>query len=247
MFRAFALKSRTDAMTDRIHRIILYLSELALLLPLILITGGIYLLIRLTDAVSEGSTQRFDDFVLRSLRHPDNPAIPIGPQWLTEIARDITALGGVAVLVLTTLAVTGFLLLEHKRRATALIIVSSIGGLLVSLCFKHIIDRPRPELVPHLSGAYTSSFPSGHSMLSAIVYLTLGALLARTVKDQPTRIYCMSVATFLSLLVGLSRIYMGVHYPTDVLAGWTAGALWALICWTIASFLQQRGAIEQPR
>lgn len=234
-------------MLDRIRRIITYLSELALLIPLVLTAGGVYGLIQLTEEVGEGSTQKFDEFVVRALRQPDNLAVPIGPAWFTEIARDITALGGVAVLTLATVGVVGFLLFERERRSAALVFISSAGGLVASLLLKHLIDRPRPELVPHLSGVYTSSYPSGHSMLSATVYLTLGALLARTVKDSSTRIYCMAMATLLTMLVGLSRIYMGVHYPTDVLGGWTAGAIWALVCWTVAAALQKQGAIEQPR
>src|SRR6478609_3685952 len=126
-----------------------------------------------------------------------------------------------------------------------LVLVSSFGGLLISSLLKDIINRPRPQLVPHLSQVYTSSFPSGHSMLSAVVYLTLGSLLARIAPGMMVKLYLIAVALLLTFLVGVSRVYMGVHYPTDVLAGWTAGLVWAILCWLAARRLQIHGAVEK--
>ncbi len=218
--------------------------ELLLLLPLLLVVMGVWGFIALADEVGEGGTQRFDDWALRAMRQPDNPALPIGPAWLHEIGRDLTALGGIAVMVLVILAVAGFLFFERKYRAVWLVLAASLSGLVLSGTLKYAFDRPRPSLVPHLSAVYTSSFPSGHSMISAVVYLTLGALLARTVEDRWTRFYCMALAIVVTGLVGISRVYMGVHYPTDVLAGWTAGGAWAVLCWIIAGHLQRRGQVE---
>jgi len=151
----------------------------------------------------------------------------------------------VAVMTLVTLSVAGYLAMVRKHHAMWLVLVSSFGGLLISSLLKDIINRPRPQLVPHLSQVYTSSFPSGHSMMSAVVYLTLGSLLARLVPGRPVKVYCMFVAMALTFLVGVSRVYMGVHYPTDVLAGWTAGLVWALLVWLVARGLQRRGAVEK--
>jgi undecaprenyl-diphosphatase len=121
----------------------------------------------------------------------------------------------------------------------------AVADTAVTTVLKNWFDRPRPTVVPHLSIVSTSSFPSGHSTLAATIYLTLGALLGRFVRERRLRAYFLIVALVLSLLVGVSRVYMGVHYPTDVFAGWTAGLAWALICRLVARALQQRGAVEQ--
>jgi len=116
---------------------------------------------------------------------------------------------------------------------------------LLSGILKLGVDRPRPDLVPHLVEEYTASFPSGHAMLSAVVYLMLGGLLSRVEGPRCIKIYVLSVSLILTFLVGLSRIYLGVHWPTDVLAGWCAGATWAVLCWRVALALQRRGEIER--
>lgn len=215
------------------------------LVAVLLIVGGTWGFIELADGVRDGDTQRFDDWAVRAMRRADDPSQPIGPRWLPEVGRDLTALGGVAVLTLTTVFVAGYLLIVRKYHAMWLVLAATLGGLLISTLLKHLIDRARPDLVPHLSHVYTSSFPSGHSMLSAVVYLTLGALLTRLASERRVKLYFLAAALLLTFLVGVSRVYMGVHYPTDVLAGWTAGLVWALLCWLVARYLQRRGAVER--
>jgi undecaprenyl-diphosphatase len=234
-------------MTHTLRRALDYLgSHINLVLVVVLlIVGGSTVFVYIADEVMEGETQHFDNWAVRALRRPDNPAVAIGPPWLAEVGRDITALGGVAVMTLVTAGVAGYLLLVRKFRAAALVVVATLGALLISSALKHGFARQRPELVPHLSRVYTSSFPSGHSMLSSAVYLTLGSLLARLVPQRRVKIYFLAVALFLTFIIGLSRVYMGVHYPTDVLAGWTAGLVWALICWLAARYLQRRGKVEK--
>jgi len=195
--------------------------------------------------VLEGDTQHFDEWAIRSLRRADDPATPIGPGWLHEVGRDATALGGMFVLTMVTLAVGGYLAIVRKFHAMLLVLGTTFGGLVLSTILKNSFNRQRPSIVPHLSTVYTSSFPSGHSMLSAIVYLTLGVMLSRLVPNRAAKIYFLLVAMGLTLLVGVSRVYMGVHYPTDVLAGWTAGCVWATICYLIARALQKRGKVER--
>jgi undecaprenyl-diphosphatase len=198
----------------------------------------------LADEVAEGDTRAFDERVLLALRAAGDPADPIGPRWFEEMMRDFTAIGGTGVLVLMVLAVAGFLTLTGKGHAALAIIVAVSGGTLLSQTMKWAYARPRPELVPHGAEVYTASFPSGHAMMSAIVYLTLGAMLARTQSSQAVKAYIISVAIFLTVLVGTSRVYLGVHWPTDVLAGWALGALWAIASWLAMLWLQARGQVE---
>jgi undecaprenyl-diphosphatase len=218
--------------------------ELSVLLALLVIALSVWAFVAIADEVVEGDTVRFDEWSVRALRRADDPSTPIGPHWLNEVARDMTALGGVAFLSLLTATVVGFLWLRKMYGAGMLVVVATLGGLVVSTLLKWSFDRPRPSAVPHLSSVYTSSFPSGHSMLSAAVFLTLGTLLGRFVQERKLKAYFLLVALTLTTLVGLSRVYLGVHYPTDVLAGWSAGMAWAVLCWLVARLLQQRGAVE---
>ena len=202
--------------------------------------------IKLADEVIEGDTQAFDHWAIRSMRQLDNPAVPIGPGWLQEMGRDATAFGGIGALVLFILAVSGYLWIERKTRMMGFLIASTSSGIAISSGLKYLFNRPRPEIVPHLSIVYTSSFPSGHSMLAAVVYLTLGSLLAATASRTALKIYILSVAVILTIIVGVSRVYLGVHYPTDVLAGWIAGLIWSLFCWLVARWLQRHRQVEPP-
>jgi len=139
----------------------------------------------------------------------------------------------------------GILWIDGKSHMALLLAVATAGGAIASLLLKSAFIRPRPDLVPHLSQVYTSSFPSGHSMLAAIVYLTLGSLLASVIADWRLKVYVISIAVMLTIAVGVSRVYLGVHYPTDVLAGWIAGLLFALSCWLMARWLQRKGQVER--
>ena len=231
----------------RLRRVISWIGghELPVLIALLVSCLSVWAFVRVADAVSEGGTQQFDEWAIRSMRRADDPATPIGPRWMHEIGRDLTALGGIANLTLTVSAVLGFLWLRKMSGAAWLVLLATSSGLIVSMLLKHLFQRERPSIVPHLSIVSTSSFPSGHSMLSALVYLTLGALLARFVERRRLKAYFLLVALTLTLLVGVSRVYLGVHYPTDVLAGWSAGLAWALGCWLVAWYLQRRGAVEK--
>lgn len=218
--------------------------EGAVLLAILLLAGSVWFFLELADEVIEGETQTLDEKILLFMRDRADPDNPWGPDWLEETGRDFTALGGMGVLVLLTAATIGGYLLRGHKRMALLITAAVFGGFLVVYILKLGFSRPRPELVPHGSYVYTASFPSGHSMLAAVTYLTLGFLLARTHKDRSTKIYIMAVTLLITGLVGLSRVYLGVHWPTDVLAGWAAGAAWALLCWLTARWLQRRGEVE---
>ena len=200
--------------------------------------------IELAGEVSEGSTLAFDRRLLLSLRNPADVADPLGPGWLEESARDITGLGGHVILGLITLATIAYLFMTRRRGAALLVLASVGGGMIVSTLLKLGFERPRPDLVPHATQVYTASFPSGHAMLSAVVFLTLGALLARVHKPRRVKLFFLSLAIVLTMLVGFSRVYLGVHWPSDVLAGWCVGAFWAGLCWYAALLLQRKGQVE---
>lgn len=208
------------------------------------VVAAIGMFVVLACAMTVGTTREVDARVVRALREAGDAADPVGPRWVEEAARDVTALGGYAFLTLLLTAVVGFLFLGRHRSAGWLVLAATLGGWFLSTAFKGAFARPRPDFVPHLSYATSSSFPSGHAMMATVVYLTLGALLARLVKARWAKWYFVGVGTVLTLLVGASRVYLGVHYPTDVLAGWSAGLAWALTCWLVARHLQRRGTVE---
>lgn len=219
--------------------------DLIVLLAVLVVVAATLGFLKLADAVRGGATQSFDESILLSLRNPDDLSRPVGPWWTVNVGRDITALGGATDLTVLTVVTVGFLFMARKRSAAVFLLAAVCGGLVLSMLLKDVFERPRPGVVPHLMEEHSSSFPSGHSMMSAVVYLTLGALLDRFVEGRHLKLYCLAVAMLLTMLVGCSRVFLGVHYPTDVLGGWTAGLTWAVLCWLVARYLQKRGAVER--
>lgn len=218
--------------------------ELASLALLVAVAMGLWCFTEVAGLVTTGASESFDSALMHALRTAGDPSDPWGPRWFEEIGRDCTALGGMAVLTLLTAGTVAFLVLEG-RRGTALFVLASIAlGALVGVLLKEAFDRPRPDLVPHLSEVYSASFPSGHTMMSTLTYFTLAGLLARHQRRRRVKGFLIGAAALLSLLVGASRVYLGVHYPTDVLAGWAAGVTWALLCVLVARGLASRGGIE---
>lgn len=233
-----------SALFDRLfrgHRI-----DSRMLIGFLAIMAGVFLFLKLGSEIMEGESFAIDRMVLEGLRTSTDRAVPIGPRWLELAMIDITAMGGVTVLTLLTALTAGYLLASRKA-GTVLFLVAAIGGgAIVSSILKSGYVRPRPDLVQHLVEVHSTSFPSGHAMNSAITYLTLGVLLARAEKDRRVRIYLMSVAIVLTLIIGTSRVYLGVHWPSDVVAGWCVGACWAALCSIVARALQRAHRIEQP-
>lgn len=218
--------------------------EFVLLLSAATLFGSLVLFAEVTDLVMEGKLHDTERQWMRSLRLPDDSAQPIGPRWLQHVGLDISALGGAAVLTLMTVLVIGYLLLQGRYHATIFLLVAAVGGMMLNKSLKVYFGRERPDIVPHLSEVSSASYPSGHSMISSIIYLTLGVMMARSVKSRRLRVYFVSTALGLTFLIGLSRIYLGVHYPTDVVAGWAAGTAYAIVCALVSYWLQRRGTVE---
>ncbi|MGX5831645.1 phosphatase PAP2 family protein [Mesorhizobium sp. 43Arga] len=213
--------------------------EFPVLLAGLIIAGGLWGFVELTEVARATAPHAFDTEILLAFRQVGQPGIPIGPSWLEGAMRDITSLGSASVLVLITTATILYLLLIRRPGTALLIFVAVAGGQVLSSLLKVGVDRPRPELVSHLVSVTSLSFPSGHAMLSAVTYLTLGSLAARFLHGRATKIYVLSLAVLTTVLVGVSRIYLGVHWPSDVLAGWCAGFAWAMLCWLVARLLQR--------
>jgi len=214
------------------------------LLLFLIIAAALFAFLKLASEVAEGDTAAFDRWMLQAFRSPSDPSVPVGPDWLRRTMVDVTALGGPPVLTLIVIAAAGYLVAARKVATAAFVVVAISGGALASTLLKLGFARARPDIVDRLVEVHSASFPSGHALNSAVTYLTLGALLARTESARSMRIYVMAVAMSLTLVIGCSRVYLGVHWPSDVIAGWCVGAAWAVLCSLVARALQRRRAIE---
>ena len=154
---------------------------------------------------------------------------PVGPPWLLEGVRDVTALGGVLLRNVVLAAALFALLVLRLRREAVVLLGTVVGGWLVNSGVKALVGRPRPDIVPHLTEAGGASFPSGHSFNSAVVYLAIALAFAAMSPRQPVRLTIIAAAAILSMAIAFSRVWLGVHFPSDVVAGWLGGVGWALL------------------
>ena len=221
-------------------------AELVALAALLAGAAGIWAFLAIVEEVLEGDTRTVDRYILLALRTAGDPADPIGPKWLEQVFIDLTALGGVTVITLLALLTFGYLALLRRWSTAFFVLLTLAGGALLNSLLKSGFERPRPDLVPHAVEVQTASFPSGHAMLAAIAYLTLGALLARLEPHWRLKAYIMGTAVTFALLIGVSRVYLGVHWPSDVLAGWCVGASWAIACWFGAQLVAARRRGRRP-
>nr|WP_093922227.1 phosphatase PAP2 family protein [Sulfitobacter brevis] len=222
-------------------------AETATLVILLFIAAAIWAFVALATEMVDGDLRDFDEAVLTALRTPGDMSNPIGGKQVEIAMRDLTALGGVTVLTLITVLVLVFLVLRRQRASAVLLGVAILGGQGLSYLMKFSFSRPRPDLVPHGVEVATASFPSGHSMMAAVTYLTLAVMLARAETRPHIRGFFIAGAALLTILVGISRVYLGVHWPSDVLAGWTLGAAWALGVGLLARAMARRGQIEPDK
>ncbi|MBW3558878.1 MAG: phosphatase PAP2 family protein [Proteobacteria bacterium] len=203
--------------------------EFRTLLALGGVSATVWAFLTISDEVGEGETTAVDRRMLLALRTPGALGDPLGPRWFEEAARDVTALGGFTVLTIWTVVVVAALLFHRLGRQAGVLAGTMTAALISSEALKTLFDRARPDLVPHGSYVYSHSFPSGHSTLSAAAFLTTAAVLASLEERRRSKAFIFTVAVILTVGVGASRVYLGVHWPTDVLAGWSLGAGWALL------------------
>ncbi len=197
----------------------------------LLFVSSVFLFAQVLTEVRAGDIGASDRAILLAFRLVDDSSVPIGPPWLIQSAKDISALGGTTVISLLTAAAVGFLAL-HRQWRNVITLVSAVGGAaIVSNVMKVSLLRERPALALHLTDVWSFSFPSGHAMMAAATYLTFGMMLAHTQETKRARIYVVSLAVAMTVLIGVTRIYLGVHWPSDVVGGWFAGAAWALLFW----------------
>ena len=210
-----------------------------MLLSLLAVAGLAGGFIKIAGEVHEGETSAFDNAILYWFRNPQSPTGLIGPDWLVEAARDFTSLGSYALLTTLVVLVLAYLLLDRRWFEATHLSVAVVSGVIVSNLLKVGFNRPRP-VFDHAPEVFSAGFPSGHATMSGVVFLTLGAILALHEPRRSLKLLFLGAAVFLTLLVGCTRIYLQVHFPTDVVAGWCLGVGWALSWVLIAQVARKR-------
>lgn len=210
-------------------------TEIAALTALFVAAVGVVSFVELADDMTEADGQAFDQQVLALLRpYADDPGRPWGPWWLKEAAADITSLGGISVLGLFTLIAIAFLLSQRKWLSSLLLALGLTGGVMLSEGLKAVFERERPPRALQAVETINASFPSGHALLATVFYLSVAVMLTRAFPRRRFKIFVLGVGMVMALLVGLTRIYLGAHWATDVFAGWAVGSAWAMFLWLVA-------------
>ncbi len=203
---------------------------------------AVFVIAFLGATIARGHQFAFDRAIMLAMREPENMRVPEGPAWLKQVMIDVTALGGETVLTLIVIVAAGFLAITRRWLTFWLVLGGTISGSWAVALIKTTVARPRPALIDHVVEVWSASFPSGHAANSAIIYLTVSLLLMQIVEGRIARWYMIAVAVLLVTAIGVSRVYLGVHWPSDVLAGWSFGTLWALGWWSLGGWLRLRRA-----
>jgi undecaprenyl-diphosphatase len=214
--------------------------EFAALSALLILGLGVAAFAELADDMTEADGRNFDQAVLWALRPAADPGNAIGPWWLETAANDLTALGGISVLTLFAVAAVGFLLIQRKRLSAVLLVLGLLGGVALSEGLKAAFERERPPSAYQAVETINASFPSGHALLSTVFYLSLAVMLSRAFPRRRLKIYVLGVGILIAVLVGLTRIYLAAHWATDVFAGWSIGAAWAMALWLVSHAVERR-------
>lgn len=220
-----------------------YLRVLPVTLCLVSLGWGIF---EWANAQSNVAGKDLDHRLVEILRQPENPGRMIGPPQLEEAMRDYTALGGYAVLITAFLGFAVFAYVELGVRTFHFFWLTAAGGFWIGVLMKRLIQRERPSVVPHLSHVSgATSFPSSHAMMSVVVYMTIGLLLSQLTSNRHLRQLMTGLPLAIALIVGTSRVCMGVHFPSDVMGGWTGGLLWTWAAFLIRGRLKSSDQMEQ--
>lgn len=219
-------------------------TEFAALSAILVIALGLIVFVELADDVTDADGRAFDWMILSALRPTATPDNAWGPWWLEEAAADLTALGGIAVLGLFAAVAIVFLLIQRKRLSALLLALGLAGGVVLSEGLKAMFQRERPPAAYQAVDSINASFPSGHALLSAVFYLSLGVMLTRAFPRHRVKGFVLGVAIVITLLVGVTRVYLGAHWATDVLAGWSVGAAWAMALWLVSYTVARRQIVH---
>jgi undecaprenyl-diphosphatase len=223
-------------------------TEIAAVAALLVAALGVLIFVEVADDMREADGQAFDQAVLAAVRpYADDPGRPWGPWWLHEAAGDLTSLGGISVLTLFALIALGFLFIMRKRLSALLLVVGLAGGVALSEGLKALFERERPPAAYQAVETLNASFPSGHALLSTVFYLTLGVMLTRAFPRRGLKAYVLGCAVVIALLIGLTRIYLGAHWASDVFAGWSVGAAWSMVLWLVAYAAERRQRVNDAR
>jgi undecaprenyl-diphosphatase len=178
------------------------------------------------------SAHALDVRVLLAMRHPGDPAQLLGPRWLQDALRDFVGLGGTGVLAVFIAGGLGIQWLAGRRRDAGWFLGGVLGAFAIGSGLKHVVARPRPELVPHAAYTFTASFPSGNTLMATVVWLLLALALANAIGKCGVRVLAVAGALLIAVLVGVGRVYLGVHWPSDVIEAWGIGIGWVwLLCY----------------
>lgn len=217
-------------------------TEIAAVSALFVVALGIMTFVEVADDMTETDGQAFDQAVLTWMQ----PAAgdPRGPWWLKEAAADLTSLGGISVLALFAVIAVAFLLIQRKRLSALLLVLGLAGGVALSEGLKELFGRQRPPSDFQAVDTLNASFPSGHALLATVFYLTLGVMLTRAFPRAHLKAFVLGASILIALLIGLTRVYLGAHWASDVFAGWCAGAAWAMALWLVAYAIGRRQAVR---
>ena len=220
-------------------------AEFAALGALAIVSLGIMTFVEIAADMTGANGRAFDQRVLHWMQPVAGQ--PRGPWWLNEAAADITSLGGIAVLTLFAVVALGMLLILGKRLSAVLLVVGLAGGIALSECLKALFERERPSAAFQAVETLNASFPSGHALLSTVFYLTVAVMMTRAFSKRRLKAYVLGVGMVFALMVGLTRVYLGAHWASDVMAGWCVGAAWAMALWLVSYAVERRQTRRHAR